>query len=184
MKQMLFSLALLMVVQSAHAQSVSADDVRRPWIVLNSSFGIGASVSRLYADFGLNGGGGRIPLVVPELEFNVWYAYVAIGAWRHKVESLYPGVDEKVGTSLWKLGPLLRVGAPNRCVTLVPYLGAVGCFSSWDVGTETIAARNHRKGRFLFGVRVGLTRKCFECALHVSNSECGLNVMLKIDEDD
>lgn len=184
MKKILFTLGLLLVIMTAYSQSLSSDHERRPWMCLNSSFGIGAGVSRLYGDFGLNDGGGRIPLVVPELEFNVWYAYVAIGAIRHKVASPYPGVDEKVGTSLWKLGPLLRMGAPNHCVTLAPYIGGMGCFSSWDVGTETITARSHRDSRFLFGVRVGLTRKCFECALHVSNSECGLSLMLKIDEDE
>lgn len=181
MKKVIVTLVLLSAVLTAVAQQPERKAVR---LVVNSSFGIGAGLSRLYSDFGMNEGGGSVPLLVPELEFNMWYAYVSIGGWRHRVGSPFPGVDEKVGTAFVKFGPLLRVGEPNRCVTLAPYVGRMGCFSSWDVGTETVASRNHRSSRWLVGVRVGLTRRYVDFAIHASTSECGLSVMWKFDEED
>lgn len=181
MKRIILILSLLSSLLTAGAQQGERKGVR---LVVNSSAGIGAGLSRLYSDFGMNEGGGRVPLLVPELEFNIWYAYVSIGGWRHRVGSTFPGVDEKVGTAFVKFGPLLRVGEPNRCVTLAPYVGRMGCFSSWDVGTETVASRNHRSNCWLVGLRVGLTRRYVDYAIHASNRECGLSLMWKFDFDE
>lgn len=187
MKQIIVFLGLLSVMLTASAQQLDGNTKRRPRLTYNESFGIGVSVSRLYSDFGLNQQpGGNMPLVVPELEFNVWLAYISIGAWRHSVGSPFPGVEEKIGTALWKIGPMFRLGDVGHCWTFTPYVGGLGSWTSWDdeATAETFGAANRKGNRFIAGLRVGLTRKNFECALHASNRECGLSVMLKIDFDE
>lgn len=186
MKQMIFILALLSAVVTASAQSLT-EDARRDRLGWHEALGIGIGIDRLYSDFGLNSEpGGNMPLVIPELEFNIWYAYVAIGAWRQTVGTPFSGVKEKIGTALWKVGPVFRYGRPHRCWTFTPYVGSIGSWTSWDEGAETFGVQNRDGKRFMAGLRVGLTRKCFECALHASNRECGLSVLVKFgwDEND
>lgn len=186
MKQIIAFLVLLSVMSTVNAQQHDETHSRLPF-TYNQSAGIGISMSRLYSDFGLNQQpGGKMPLVVPELEFNVWLAYISIGAWRHSVGSPFPGVEEKIGTALWKVGPMFRLGNVGHCWTFTPYIGGLGSWTSWDdeATAETFGAENRKGNRFIAGLRVGLTRKNFECAVHASNRECGLSVMLKIDFDE
>lgn len=153
---------------------------------LNQAAGIGLGVNRFYNDMGMDTDGERMPLVVPEIEFQLFCGYVALGYWRRKVGSPFPGVDEKVSTSSWKIGPMFRYGRPGRCWTFAPYVGMIRSHRTYDDSktAETLGGVERSSRRYMFGLRVGLTRRYFECALHASTRECGLSLTVKMDWDE
>ncbi|MBO5251686.1 MAG: hypothetical protein J6B31_06805 [Bacteroidaceae bacterium] len=145
----------------------------------NTTLGISAGYSKMYAPFNSEYYGINAPVDLVNLDLSIYGVYVGMDFMCKNTGYDVYGYNEQITTMGMRFGPSIRVGSYRkwRCV-VSPFLGFIG-YSVSDTSENSIGARDEygtKEKHFIGGCKISAVYNYFLLGVHCSNKEWGVSI--------